>query len=390
MKILENYATSAGVKIQKDPHEFPVNFHPILGKYITISIKTGQSSKNYDYFQDVVKIIYPVLFQNNIIIVQIGESDEFPIPGCVIKTGLSFRESAFIVQNSSLHVSGDSCFCHFAGHVKTPLLGLYGATSPSSTGPYWTGAFEALQGNSGIPGYNADEKDAPKEINNIFPENIANKIFKMLNIKARLNIKTICFGKLYNNSQISFIPDFEPQYKKLQSCKLLVRMDVCHNEEIVSKLMNYRKVELSIMAEKPLSENFLKYCQGRVHRILQILKDGYKISDLENLKNSGIPYILVWAGKEESLPDARLELFDFEPVGLKRIEKDSRITRDSIFSTKQFFLGRGKHYSSVWHYNHGISEDSREVGREVGDAIDSDDFWESKDAFYFFNKLTNK
>jgi hypothetical protein len=262
---------------------------------------------------------------------------------------------------------------------------LYGSTSPSSTSPYWAGVFEALQGNSGLPSYEPQEND--KEINKITPENVSDKVFEMLNIKARLNMRSISFGKLYNNSLISFIPDFEPDYNKLSSCKLFVRMDIHHNEEIVFNLLKSRNSPVSIITHTPLSGNFLKAARSKVQRIIQTFKEGYKLEDLENLKNSGIPYSLVWIGKKDNLSDVRLELFDFEAVGSRVVERDDRIKKDTLFTTKQFFLGRGKHYVSAWHYKHGVEELSSEVGREVGDALESDEFWESKDAFYFFEKI---
>ena len=387
MNILQHYATAAGVQIPETPHEFPVNFHPILGDYITLSPKTGQPSKDYAHWSEVVRMVGGILQKKGIWIVQLGEDTEPPIPRCVHKMGLSFRESSFIVQNSKLHLSGDSCFVHFAGAVKTPILALYGSTLPEATGPHFRGRYEALSARKGLPSYLPNEPD--KEINNIKPEDVANKLLEMLEITDRVPMKTIQFGATYYQQKMSLIPDFVPEFQKLTNNNLVLRLDIKHDENLAAEILRHRQKPLGIITKNYLSPDFLKMAKGRVGKIQQMLddsflKNGNQMAHVEALKKSGIPYDLVWDGEAAKLGDVRLLLFDFNPVHTRTVEKRiEEVTAKTHFVSRQVFLGRGKPYATLWHYRRGIEG----LGGEVGAALDGDEFWESKDSLYFFERL---
>ncbi len=386
MKILEHYALAAGVKIPETPHEFPVNFHPILGDYISLSPKTGQKSKDYDHWPEVVRMISGILQKKGMWIVQIGESSETPIKGCVTKTGLSFRESSFIVQNSKLHLSGDSCFVHFGGAVNTPILALYGSTLPEATGPYFKGRYEALSARKGLPSYLPDE--ANKEVNNIKPEDVANKALEMLGLPDRIPMETIGFGKAYYLPQMMIIPDFVPEFEKIANNNLVVRMDLKHDENLVGEILRHRKRPITMVTKKYLSLDFLKAAKGGIGQLLQLLDNDFlknesNFEQVENLKKSGIPYSLVWIGDKDKLGDVRLKLLDFNPVHTKKLEKVEGVTAKTSFVSRQVILGRGKPYASIWHYRRGIEG----LMGEVGQALQDDEFWESGDSLYFFKRI---
>lgn len=381
MLLQQHISDKAGVKLPESPPKFETNYHPIPGRYITLSPKTGQKSKNYSHWPEVIQHIQPILHYHQIYIVQLGEIEEAPILGCVPKMGISFRESAFLVENSLLHLSGDSCFVHFAGFVETPIIALYGSTLPEATGPYYRGKFKALRGNKGLPSYRPDEKDP--EIDNIAPETVSNSIFEELGLKERINIETISIGKNYNNKQITFIPDHVPDFRRLAGATLGVRLDVIHNENVVVELLKHRKKPIVIVSKEHPSKDFLDAARGKVSMFYQKLSENYSVEKLKELKSSGIPYSLIWTGPKDLLGDVRLELLDYQPVGTEKTEVDERVGAETWFKTGQLFLGRGKTYSSLWHYNHEIPTQSGHPTK-VGGAYKSDEFWQSKDAFNFF------
>ena len=75
MHLLETYALSTGSKIGKPfivKKFFPVKYE----KYITIQNSSGMPAKCYDYFQQVVDFLLPVLNKENIGIVQIGGKED--------------------------------------------------------------------------------------------------------------------------------------------------------------------------------------------------------------------------------------------------------------------------------------------------------------------------
>ena len=94
MHLLEQYALSCGVKIDKPFVE--VNYFPLPFKdYIIIHPSSGMEAKNYDHYVDVVELIYPVLKQNSIEIVQIGgEKDPF-LPHCYALNGKTTLSQVF-------------------------------------------------------------------------------------------------------------------------------------------------------------------------------------------------------------------------------------------------------------------------------------------------------
>jgi len=380
MLIQEHYATYSGVQLPEIAPTFPVNFYPIPVKYITLSPKTGQPSKNYPHWAEVVRWCQPVLIKNGIHIIQLGEAEEPPIRGCVSKTGLSFRESSFVVQNSLLHLSGDSCFVHFAGMVKTPVLALYGSPLPAATGPYYKGKFEALEARNDLPSYETKESDP--QIAYIKPETVVNKIFEMLGLRERVTIKTIKIGSMYYSQQISLIPDFAPDFQKLSKVRLVVRMDIAHNESLVAEVLKNRQRSTLLVCKDQPSKEFLEFCKGKVDRIMQKFGEDYDFEKLEQLKNSGIPYTLIWTGAKEKLGEVRFNLLDFDPVHTTKHEKLEEVTQGCYFKTNQTFLGRGKHYPSLWHYHRGVQG----AGGEVGEAIKSEEFWEGSESYFFFQK----
>jgi hypothetical protein len=384
MLLQQHYADKCGIQLPENPPKFETTYHPIPGRYITLSPKTGQPSKNYSHWPEVIQHIQPILHYHQIYIVQLGDSEESPILGCVPKMGISFRESAFLVENSLLHLSGDSCFVHFAGLVKTPIIALYGATLPEATGPYYRGEFKALRGNKGLPSFRA--KESEPEIDNILPETVSNAVFETLGLKERINIETICIGKSYHSKQVTFIPDYVPNFQRLAGANLGVRLDVVHNENVVVELLKYRTKPLVLVCKEHPSKDFLNAARGKVSMLFQKFGENYSVEKLKDLKGSGIPYSLIWTGPKDLLGDVRLELLDYQPVGTEKTEVDERVGPDTWFKTGQLFLGRGKTYSSLWHYNHEISTQSGHPAK-VGGAYKSEEFWQSKDAFNFFREV---
>ena len=383
MKILENYSVQSGVEIPANPHKFPTNYHPFpLERYISFSRKTDQSSKDYDHWPSVVEFIIPILQAYKIAIIQIGGKEEKLVPHCIPKINLPLRESAFLVENSLLHISGDSVLCHFAGSVKTPLLGLYGSTLVEAATPYWTGDFVALRGNLGLPSYLPDE--SKKEINNIKPEEVANKIFEMLGLQERVNIKTLYIGEEFYNQQFSYIPDCLMDFKKVADIRLICRMDLAFNEQLVFELLKYRNKPVLIQTKQYLSEGFLSAAKTKISRVVQMIDEDFSFEKLSFLKKSGIPYMLVWCGNPDNIGDAKIKLFDFDPIYTKVPQKFDFVTKDTLFRTKHTFAARGKNYPTIWHYKNNIPGDWSIL--PVGEAIDSPDFWETPEMFSFFSK----
>jgi hypothetical protein len=143
-----------------------------------------------------------------------------------------------------------------------------------------------------------------------------------------------------------------------------------------------------MVTKKYLSPDFLKAAKGGIGQLLQLLDNNFlknenDFEQIENLKKSGIPYSLVWIGDKDKLGDVRLKLLDFNPVHTKKLEKVEGVTAKTSFVSRQVILGRGKPYASIWHYRRGIEG----LMAEVGQALEDEEFWESADSLYFFERI---
>ena len=80
MNLAELYSLTCSSKIGK-PFIVEKYFPLTCNKYITLQ-PYSKDSKTYDYWQEVLAIIFPVLKENDIEIVQIGGQNEKPLEGC--------------------------------------------------------------------------------------------------------------------------------------------------------------------------------------------------------------------------------------------------------------------------------------------------------------------
>ncbi|BCW96550.1 MAG: lipopolysaccharide heptosyltransferase II [Fimbriimonadales bacterium] len=65
---------------------------------------------------------------------QLGRLKQRPLRSLIGRTSL--QEAMAVVQRSAVHVCGDTGTAHIAAAFRTPVVSLYGPTSPDRTGPY--------------------------------------------------------------------------------------------------------------------------------------------------------------------------------------------------------------------------------------------------------------
>ena len=137
MHLIQKYALSTGSKIGK-PYIVKKYFPVDAEKYITVQNSSGMPGKCYDFFEDVLQFLKPLLDKNNYKIVQIGGEKDKKIPNAIDLTGKSnINQTAYIISKASLHLGNDSFAVHMASGFDVPTVGLYGITSPELAGPYW-------------------------------------------------------------------------------------------------------------------------------------------------------------------------------------------------------------------------------------------------------------
>ena len=101
MNKLERYSLHSGLKISKpfvDDCFFPI----IQDKYITFNSESSVNSKKYNFWQEVIDLIFEPLQSKGISIIQIGDVKSQQLEKVYSIKGLSnFNQESFAIKNST-------------------------------------------------------------------------------------------------------------------------------------------------------------------------------------------------------------------------------------------------------------------------------------------------
>ena len=264
--------------IRKDV--FPLPFD----RYITLHPSAGYNSRHYDYWQDVVNLIHPYLFSQNIAIVQIGEGKDAALQKVYHAQGkTTINQMAYLIANGMGNVGPDTCSVHIASGEGTPLVALYSNNWPETCGPYWNSNKQwivraDLQGN--LPSYMPQEN--PKTINRIPPEEIANAVLEMVGAESNaINSRTVYIGRDYHHKILEAVPNFQCPPNLFVGASINIRADMLKQKMNLSE-------EKCVAALMSLLPSFC--CNNRMVSI--ILQD--TMLDVEFVKN-------LWLGTDKKL-----------------------------------------------------------------------------------------
>lgn len=381
--LLKTYSLNSGFKIRKcKPLE---SFYPIPDKYITIQTSSGMSSKNYDYWLDVLKYIKKDLEDAGYKIVHIGtEGANIPFAESLIgKTSL--HQTNYVLRNSSLHIGNDSFAVHLAGLHETPIVSLYGPTSPENHGPYFKSKNTHLissHRNGKNPSFSSQE--AKKTINMIKVEDVVDKIYKALGMENRSDEKTIFTGKFYPQQLIEIVPNVDVDANILNGIEPTIRCDYECNDNVMFNLL--KQTKCSIITSKESEIRLYKICRNNISNInfkvsLETNKDYVK-----QLLNIGLDCKL-WSDDIENIDEIRFMFLDIGQVHLKKIEniKVEGLDSDCFYLSNKFILSNGKVFTSKQAMLSGKSIDSLENNCVKFEKLD-DDFMEEINFFRIFKK----
>jgi len=385
--LLKTYSLNSGFKIRKcKPLE---SFYPVPEKYITIQTSSGMSSKNYDYWLDVLKYIKEDLENAGYKILHIGtEGINIPFAESLIgKTNL--HQTSFILRNSSLHIGNDSFAVHLAGLHETPIVSLYGPTSPENHGPYFKSKNTHLissHRNGKNPSFSSQESE--KTINMIKVEDVVNKIYEALKIDKKSDEETIFVGKFYPKQTIEIVPNLDVDANLLNGIEPIIRCDYECNDNVLFNLL--KKFKCSIVTSKESEIRLYKICRNNISNI------NFKVSldtDKEYVKellNIGLDCKL-WSDDVENINDIRFMFLDIAQVHLRQIEdvKIEGLDSKSFYISNKFILSGGKVFTSKQGMLLGKNINSLQENCIKFEKLD-DDFIEEINFFRIFKKnLTN-
>jgi hypothetical protein len=355
MHLLETYALATGSKIKKPfiiKKYFPMPFE----KYITIQNSSGMSGKCYDYFQDVIDALIEKFEKNGYHIIQIGSKEDRPLRNTIGMQGqTSINQTAFILNNSKLHIGNDSFAIHMCSAFDIPLIGLYSITSPEIAGPFWKNKNQiCLTPDEWSPSFNPNEN--PKEVNKIKIETIIDAINKLL-FKDPENTKfeTLFIGDRYNDTIIECFPDqFFPE-EVFRDQILNIRFDYkdsLTDHDYNSTLNNLRFKKCSIITDQPFNlERFFQF-RERIPLIIYDVTKNFDNNFAKNLFSLGFKFIFLFketSTNKETLETRKFEIIDF-PQGIEIIkspELSIDLTGENLYyKSNKILFANGKPYLS--------------------------------------------
>lgn len=303
MHLIERYALSTGLKI--DNPFIKLKFYPLYkDKYVCFHASGKDDLRNYDYWNQVIILLRPIMQKFGYSSVQIGlESD--PAIGCDIdlRGKTTFGQSAYVIKNCSFFIGVDSFPAHLAGFFDKKMIALYSNNFINCVKPYWGSLankklIDTPRTKGKLPPFSSQEK--PKSINNIHPEAIVN-VFCDAHKIEKIKFKTLFIGSRFLEKCIDVIPD--GNFGKFDQ-KVNVRMDKCFNEQSLISIISNNICEVT--TDKPISQNILK---SKRIGLINYISDEFDDAFINDCINNGVKTILLCSSKEK-ISEQRFKFFN--------------------------------------------------------------------------------
>lgn len=379
--LIEEYAKTLGVKIGK-PY-LCEHFYPILDeKYITIHTDKKIDSKNYEYFPQVLNLIKPILNQKGYKIYQIGGSEDPKlenVDGCFLN--LNFKQSAYLIKRSKLHLGIDSLPIHIASMYDIPIVALYSHTYAANAYPYWSSKENVVliesEKNGNKPSFSYQE--SPKTIRSIKPEKIAQSVFDLLKIEEKINFNTLRIGNHYHIPFVEIVPNFRANLEDQKNKTLYIRADLYNDDQTIAFWCSNHKTKIIAANELPIP--LIKQFAPNIEHIYFKIKDQSISNEYFELVKKCKVNFTICVDDEENLAQIRNYYFDFrvEFDSLKeRVAKTAR--QNGYFLTNKILISQGVLYPSEAHLN---ANKKLDMINEV--MHDDDAFWKDAEHFYIYD-----
>jgi hypothetical protein len=350
MHLLETYALSTGSKIKKPfiiKKYFPIPFD----KYITIQNSSGMPGKCYDYFQEVVNHLFPVLEKENIKIVQIGSKDDAPLKNVINYQGqTNLNQSAYILNNSLLHLGNDSFAVHMASAFKIPLVALYSVSSPEIAGPFWKNDKQiCLTPKNWKPSFNPN--DTPKRINEIKIEDIINSVELLLFGKSSIKFTTKFIGEKFIHPILECYPDqvIPPNFSPNEMVNIRLDYKTINNLDPI--IHNLATRPCCIVTNIPINLDPLLVYRKNLSMLIYDVTDNIDIRFVDYLNNLLIRNAIIFKktkNNEHILNERKLEMIDLpNMIEEIQIDKNSEFLKDGFtYRTNKILMANNHFYPS--------------------------------------------
>lgn len=311
MHLVEIYSLLTASKIEK-PFIVQQYFPLATDKYITIQNSTGMRAKEYDYFEAILDFVLPILTKEGYTVFQLGGDKDKSLNGCIHLQGkTTINQTAYILNNTSLHISSDSFSIHLCAAYGRPLIGLYSIIDAENAGPYkpWCHPTKtsvlSVDFSEKRPSYNPEEN--PKRVNEIKPETIISEIGRILELDFG-SYKNIYTGPDHSSVVLELVPNcvLGKDFFANQICS--IRADWVEgeiNSQIIAANLAQRKC--MVVTDRPLDVEVLAPYRRNVEQVMYDISTGYDLNFLKQLRAKGLKVHIFhekndkWESEKESL-----------------------------------------------------------------------------------------
>lgn len=380
MKLLDTYALATGSKIE-NPYVFETYFPLPFQKYITIQAQSKYESKDYDYWQDVINLLVPIMEKHGYRIVQVGGPNEWMYQHVVDLRGRTeMGQLAYIINRSALHIGPDSLGIHLASAADIPLVGLYSVSQSSVSGPQFGSpekqiCFDAYTRiRNGKPSY--ADKEYPKSINTIMPEEIADAAFKLLGLQERAGVKTIYIGPKYNSRLVREFVPVKPHPIASPESPIEIRMDSHFDEDVLEKQLNLCKG--IIVTNKRINVAMLKKMRQHIAAIVYLIEENDEPQFVADIREVAVAIHLVTRLPEEKLLPKKINYYEYGNITVIEHEKAEKIDSLRAELPNLFFRSNKIVAEDTKFYGcEATRQNKLELGSdfEFQEVIDKPEFW---------------
>lgn len=361
MRLIDAYSLSSGTEI-REPFLYELFFPLPFEKYITIQNSSGMEAKNYDYWQDVIDLIFPFLEEKNIKIILIGDEKAKPLVNCYDLRGkTSYHQTCYIISNSLCHLTNDSFSAHVAGSYKIPLVALYGSTTVKNHGPAFYNAEKTflIESHRNEKVASCQPQERPKTINLIKTEDVANSCLQALSIKEKVKQETIFIGNKYGEPVLEYVPNFFLKPNDFQGQTIICRADYELNEEFLFQTLANRPL-IVILGQQKINLKVLKNLSANIQELHFNVDLNFDEQYLQEAIDSKLNFNL-FTEDYENYKEICFKFIDYKPVILPPkpdIEKVKNVfdlykDRDIFYKSYRFILAEGKIYQSRFGLKNG-------------------------------------
>tara|TARA_R110000796_G_scaffold112150_1_gene223624 strand:+ start:204 stop:1343 length:1140 start_codon:yes stop_codon:yes gene_type:complete len=375
--LIEEYAKNLGVKISEpivNDHFFPIT----QCKYITLN-QAGVASKTYSHYDIVLSLLKPFLDRADIKVIQIGGDKK--IEGTEAALNISFKQQAFVLSKSLVHLGCDGALAQVASSKKIPTVTIYGNAFPANVKPFFSKSTinKSIQPNwDKKPCFAAE--DPKRQIDTIKPEIIAQKVLDLLDIeKESIKFVTKNIGELFSQSVVEIIPTSFSPLRIPQGQEVMIRTDYgCDEVSFLKYCSNYK---VSITADSLIQPHGLQKIANNINKFFLFIDsswDTIPANYFAVLKNLNIDLTML-VKNEDDLNALRNKYFDTPVVLYEEAEEaPCKLGDDSRFMSSLRLIEGGKEYLSYAHWKKSLDGDNK--------VLDTPEYWRESKHFYIYDR----